>query len=721
MDLRQLQIEELVTQYFRSRSDVTWEVGSKGEFLLALRSPHAVSQFGGNAQVCVTFDADIAFHNPDWELINPTHPYLEVIRNDLASSEIEDPRLAEAHFSPQPLDPAGTLSVPQINLDGPILHVGYEVDYLPYFVLTYKVVFESDERQDYVLRLCFNARSGKSRHDVVQHLAKLPLEDGRPASLLDRGSLRSVEEILKKGRIEIQQRVAGEVVAIASQFSDQLSKEKDRLEKHYQRESSLTNKRDEVGRQRLSENLKKEIEDFEKKYTFRSRTHLISLLLLWAPDISYRIQASGSSANFFVEGIKYDSGADLVSFQVCPACGNQREFAICCAGKHAFCGLATCGTRAVCVACGDLYCANHGDECSRCREHSCFVHRNKCVYGPHATSAGFCPSCLKASYEQRIICEDCATICELCSRTFPQAMVVACHVGNERFCVGHDRTVDGAFCYECGNPVCKRHGRKAGENEWACVSHSHEASCCNKVFGNSHLSSCIGDKTELLCETHRINCVVGAEAVCETHVIRSWQGDSLCTLHVAQCMRCQEESVTRLYRSDQLDHCVICQGQVCSDHNRRCDVCSVSRFCTTHQARQPICHSCSRASCNTNGCSVEASTCKLCKMSYCRHCLTSKGVCTTCANPDPAGRASQAFPLLEALQAAPDEALKKAAETMIRSFEKCSVLSSENHTYRVTRVHFKPSPWKFWQKETKLRIVANRDGGVVKALFERTQ
>jgi hypothetical protein len=108
-------------------------------------------------------------------------------------------------------------------------------------------------------------------------------------------------------------------------------------------------------------------------------------------------------------------------------------------------------------------------------------------------------------------------------------------------------------------------------------------------------------------------------------------------------------------------------------------------------------------------------------MSYCRHCLTSKGVCTTCANPDPAGRASQAFPLLEALQAAPDEALKKAAETMIRSFEKCSVLSSENHTYRVTRVHFKPSPWKFWQKETKLRIVANRDGGVVKALFERTQ
>lgn len=721
MDLRQLQIEELVTQYFRSRPDVTWEVGSNGQFSLTLQSTHAITQFGGKEHVCVTFDADIKFQNPEWELINATHPYLEVIRNDLASTETEDPRLSEAHFSPQPIGPEGCITVPQINLAGPILNVGYEINYLPYFVLTYKVVFESDERQDYVLRLCFNARSGESRNDIVRHLTKLPLEEGRPSSVRERGHLFSLAEVLKRGRLEIEQRVRVEVVAIAGQFSEQLTKEKERLEKHYQRETDLTNKRDEVGRQRLSENLKKEIEDFEKKYAFRSRTYLISALLLWAPDLLYSIQASGSTAAFFVDGISYDSGADVVNFQICPECGNQRQFAICCAGRHAFCGLTDCGIRAVCVACGDLYCATHGDECSRCGASSCFMHRGQCAYGPHPATTGFCRSCLKLSFEKRIICGDCATKCELCSRTFPQDMVESCYVDNERFCFGHDQKVDGDFCSECTNPVCQKHARKVGDDDWACLNHSHEASCCHRVFGNSHLSSCVEDRSELLCEIHRLKCAVGAEAICENHVIKSWQGESLCAPHSASCVRCTEQSVQRVHRSDQLAQCVICLGKVCKEHHRGCDVCLRTRFCTAHEWEQPTCSSCSRVSCTANGCSVESSTCKLCKMSYCRHCLTSKGVCTTCANPDPGGRASVAFPLLEALRAERDEDLKKAAETMVKSFVKCSVLSSENHTYRIVRVHFKPSQWKVWQKEIKLRIVAKRDGGVVKALLERTQ
>ncbi len=106
-------------------------------------------------------------------------------------------------------------------------------------------------------------------------------------------------------------------------------------------------------------------------------------------------------------------------------------------------------------------------------------------------------------------------------------------------------------------------------------------------------------------------------------------------------------------------------------------------------------------------------------MSYCRHCLTAKGVCTTCSKPDPTGRASQAFPLLEALSRASDVSLQKATGVMIKSFTKCRVVSSENATYRVVVVHFKPSQWAFWQKEQQLRIVADHQGKIVKALVER--
>jgi hypothetical protein len=81
-------------------------------------------------------------------------------------------------------------------------------------------------------------------------------------------------------------------------------------------------------------------------------------------------------------------------------------------------------------------------------------------------------------------------------------------------------------------------------------------------------------------------------------------------------------------------------------------------------------------------------------------------------------RASVAFPLLEALGTTPDVAVKQVAEIMMKSFDKCSVRSSENHTFQVVVVHFKPSWWAFWQRESKLRIVANRNGSLVNAILE---
>lgn len=718
MDVRQLKIQDLVMEYFRTRTDTGLEPGLGGKFLLTLKSPAALAQFGGNDETTITFDEESAFQNPDWNLINATHPFLEVIRNDLASVETEDPRLTEAYFAPQPISPKGRVAVPGIEIDGPIVDVEYKNDYEPHFVLTYKVVFESDERQDYVLRLCFDARTCERRHIVVRQLRRLPLQNGRPESV-DRGSLHNIEEILLRGRVELELRVQSEVAATAEQISDRLTNERERLKKHYEGEISRTNKRDEDGRRRLRENLRKEIEDFEKKYTFRSRIYLTSVLLLWTPRLSYRLEAQARSRRFFVDGITYDAATDIVAFQKCERCGNKRRFVICCAGKHAFCGDSSCATKERCLTCSDLYCSLHGDRCSHCSEPCCFEHKKPCGYGSHPEDAGFCPRCLKSSFEQELICIDCATVCELCVRTFPRDLIASCHVGHEKFCLRHHNKPDGAFCSECGEPVCKKHGRETDDKKYACVSHSHEATCCHKVFGDSRLTTCVVDQAELLCDTHRIQCVVGHEATCEKHAVNSWQGESLCALHCDHCVRCNEESVSRIYRTDKLTECIICFGKVCTDHIERCQVCSAHEFCRTHRGELTACSSCSRISCASNECSVRSATCKLCKMSYCRHCLTKKGVCTTCSRPESTGRASQAFPLLEALSQTSDVSLQKASGVMMKSFTKCRVLTSENATYRVVVVHFKPSPWAFWQKEQQLRIVADHQGKVVKALLER--
>lgn len=732
MDLRQQKIEKLVIQYFRSRSDVKLEPGPDGEFLLTLQSYVAKSQFGGKEQIRITFDAESIFHNPDWELINPLHPYLEVIRNDLSNMESEDPRLSEAYFPPQPVSSAGKVTIPQIKFGGPVIDVDCQSIYRPHLLLNYKVVFESDERQDYILRLCFDARTGESRHDIVAHIAKLPLKEGRPSSIANREGLQDIEGILKKGRSEIEERVRDEFAELAKQQTDELNKEKRRLETHYQKQIDITNGADEKGKKlredvrretekKLRENLKKEIEDFEKKYAFRSRTYLISVLLIWIPTLAYRIKAAAADSNFIIEGIKYDSGNDLGSFQACPKCGNQQQFAICGSGRHAFCGQPSCAIEAQCATCNDTYCSVHGKECAHCSYPSCVKHLHNCTYGPHTEKAAFCPKCLKSSFEQEIICVGCATVCELCARTFPQELITSCYIGKERFCFSHDQGADGDYCSECGKPVCNKHGRQTKDIEWACVNHSHESNCCHEVFGDSHLTICAGDSTELLCEIHRKTCVVGREAICERHGVKSWQGEPLCPTHVGRCIRCGEQSGSRIYRSDLLKQCVVCLEQVCKDHLERCPVCQTNNFCGVHQNDLPACLSCSRVSCTQRGCSTESSRCKLCRKSYCRHCLTSKEVCITCANPDPMARASAAFPLLEALAGYSNVALQKAAETMIKSFDKCSVQSSENHTFRVVTVHYKPSQWAFWQDESKVRIVANRDGSIAFAILESTK
>jgi len=156
VDSRQLELEELVGAYFRTRPDTDLVVTADGSLLLRLTSAQSRDQFGGKAEVRLTCDPDQAFDHPDWQLLSATHPYLDFIRNDL-SSEAADPGLAEAHIQPQPLTPWGELFPPFVTIDGPLSEITVSVANHPYYVLTYKTVFQTDERQDYIIRLCFDA------------------------------------------------------------------------------------------------------------------------------------------------------------------------------------------------------------------------------------------------------------------------------------------------------------------------------------------------------------------------------------------------------------------------------------------------------------------------------------------------------------------------------------------------------------------------------------
>ena len=615
MDSRQMAVAQVVVEYFDARPDTELRPATAGTYLLTLLSPEARGQFGGRQDQVLTFDAETAFHHPDWELINATHPYLDVIRNDLASHAAEDPRLSEAYCPAQPISATGRVTLPGGDIEGPVSKVEADCDYHPYFVLTHKVIIETDERQDCLLRTCFDGLSGEERKEVVAHLARLPLVSGRPNSVKN-SSLTDLGQVLRRGQREIESVVRGEVATLTVKYAEQLEQEKLRLERHCQSQLELTTKRDEEGRRRLRETLKKEIEDFERKYTCRSRATLISILLLWTPVVRYRISATSNRSSFLVEGFSYDAILDLLINEPCTKCGNRERFRLCCAGEHVTCGNAGCTETKSCSTCRDLYCAEHGRDCAHCDLPTCRADQTVCGYGPHTKDSAFCPRCTKTSFEGRAVCLGCAVQCQLCGREFPKELVLTCSIGGERFCSQHKRKVDGSVCSECGKPACKLHARDTADGRWACVPHSREASCCGRVFGRSQLIQCVEDETELLCPDDRLSCVLCSKAICQKHVIRSWRNEPLCRNDASSCVQCDLQG-PRIYRKDALQPCVICKGLACGDHVRKCAICQVNAFCKAHESGLPACTSCGRLSCGTKGCGAVSSTCKLCGISYC--------------------------------------------------------------------------------------------------------
>lgn len=714
---RQLAVEEVVVGYFGTRSDVELRPGEAGTYHVTLMSPEARSQFGGRAEQILTFDAEQAFHHPDWELINATHSYLDVIRNDLTSNASEDPRICEAFCVAQIIGSTGRMALPHADINGPISKVEASSEYHPHYVLTYKVIIETDERQDYLLRVCFDGFSGAPEEQAVTQLGRLSLVSGRPNVIPLNVVLADVATVIRSGHSEVETRVRAEVATLAAQYAEQLEQEKRRLEQHCESELELISKRDEDGRQRLRDTLKKEIDDFERKYACRSRANLMSVLLLWTPVLKYQIRATSKRSSFATGEFHYDALLDRLNTEPCKRCGNVRSFSVCSAGKHMACGDAACTPFATCATCGDPYCQTHGNGCTHCGVPTCSADQTNCHYGLHDRRAGFCPNCVKTSFEGRAICLGCARGCELCGREFPENLLLTCNIGGERFCAQHDRDADGAKCSECGQPACKRHGTATANGQWTCQPHAATATCCGRLFGLSHLAPCADDPQERLCADHCMSCALCKKSICNNHVIRSWQNEPLCSKDARSCIQC-DKTRPRTYRRDTVHRCVVCNGLACSDHIGTCAICQVSAFCKAHELDQPACASCGRVSCDVKGCGVATSTCKLCSMAYCRHCVTRDGICTTCAHQEPMGRISQTLPLLEAVASMRHPELSKAAQVMLKSLKECSARVGENRTYRVVVIRYSPSRLLFWKKAAQFRIVVRQEATIERIALE---
>lgn len=770
MDLKQEQIESLVVDYFRQRMDAEVRPISGGVYDVQLNSQIAQADFHGKHNLSLIFDGERAYENPESELVTSTHPYLDVIRNDLERNPEEDVRLAEGHITAQLISPEGLPVVPELIFFHQTGRLDFDINYHPTLVLTYRIDYETDERSENMVRLCYDATTGGPQHQLVPRLRSLYPRGGLPPVEVKDKTV-DVAVIIEAARREIESRVSLDTQEISVQLQRQLEQEKKRLEDHYNSELELA--RDDVTRQQIVENRTKDIGEQERKLTCRVQVQLISALRLWWPIVNYRLTIPSRHGNFDVAGIRYDLKTEQTHFAKCKNCENGTRFNICVAAKHVVCGVCE-NSVSKCFSCDEDYCPHHGGPCGSCSKPSCLHDRQKCNYGSHSSDDLFCSDCLEKSFEGHPLCAECRDVCDFCERPFPHELIAECRLGKERVCQGHDSSADGLRCAECQQIVCPDHAVQTTDKTWACKDHVGVATCCRQTFGLSRLSRCTVDHSEELCPTHRVRCsdcrepvcddhsspltdrpgefvcdncrhicktcgpvkayvsadllgcqacekevcefhrwvcVVGNEVVCDLHHQISVIKESLCLTHAGHCVQC---GPALAHRGDSLRLCAVCKGKVCERDRFGCPTCKVKVLCHVHQPRQPTCAGCGRLSCG-DSCTSNSNVCVTCSVAYCRHCSGTKNRCVTCTA---LSKASPNEYMLRLLQKAP-AMVKGDVETLINSIVKArrdqlTFYSGYNQTYQMLEVQYKPRWFEVWKKSQRLHLVATIHGELTK-------
>lgn len=837
MDSTQARVQELVTDYFRQRPDVEVIPLAGGVYRVAFNSDLARTEFGGQDRLTLVFDSERAYQRLDSVLITPNHPFLDIIRNDLARDASADPRLAEAYLPAQVLSPDGQIVVPGVVFTPPPPGPTYAIHYEPSLVMTYRVTYETDERFETRMRLCYDAVSGAPQFELVGRLPWQFLSEGRPSEV-DAAPSYDLDALLQTARREIEVRVEPGVEALGRQLRATLDIQTRPLVEYYQKE--MANTRDGVSRIQLQDELSKELRDLEQKFTCTVRVWLLSVLRLWWPCVEYVLTFPGARADFTLPPLRYDSRQRTTIFQRCEVCGNTTYFDLCIVAGHVLCGSDACRhALTTCATCGDTYCGAHGGPCSDCAAPVCTHDRAQCAYGSHPPDTYLCRTCRVESFEGQPLCLACRETCDTCGRAFPHELMGTCRLGGERVCLSHALTPDGYVCQECGAVACRTHSIQTAEESWACADHVARADCCGELFGLSRLAvcgtcqthvcprhrtrcaicnavvclndvqyaadgralcpahariatccqrvfppdelqPCRDDPNEALCPEHRVACrgcgqmvcrthgtprykhpdewlchacryscalcapdrayldadllrcdtcsqeicqdhqrvcVVGHEVVCRTDVIYSGDLEPLCPRHAHSCIQCGPTAP--FHRSDRLRTCVICSGDVCSSHSRTCPICQATTVCNAHQPDLAACASCGRTMCGSGACGAATHTCQRCGMVYCRHCLGSDGICTTCAGLQDTQFTEDWAAFFKRVPAQVDAETARVVGIMNDATEQIRLRSARNKTYTVVVALYTPKWYEVWRPHQQLLLVAQRDGQIHHVKSER--
>lgn len=721
MRSNQYKLERLVVDYFRARTDTSIRSDGEGTYCIRLDSESALEAFGGSEQVRIVFDGERLSEESDVVLIDPNHPFLDIIRNTLESDEYSDIRISEAHLPVQMLNQYGSFEVPGLSNACRTSFTGLQLRYYPTFLVVYRVVYQTDERLENIVHLAYTSEGNRLDNlpasMVEQYLSAGPPETEEAPEETD------LSQLLRKTRGEIESRVQKDIALFANERIELRNAEEDRLEKFFANEASELRRNDIVGREELKNREENELEDMERKLSIEVAIKPISVLKIWWPFVKYKVKAKGSRFEYALEDILYQAPNKAANFKPCSQCGNKGFFSVCMTGKHLSCE-GSCGKQAIiCSKCKDPACPDHGGRCRVGGEWLCLTPDGVDSCGLICEHCGEV-TCLvhgERTVEDTWACKDHAATSTCCGRVFALSRLRSCCVcADELLCPNHRFE-----CSECGGAVCEKHSFQVATGTGR-VCENCRAFCelCgpDKNYTISEVTACVTCE-KLFCGNHMETCSVCGNGVCESDALRDTKGNVFCQADGGRCHLCEHE--VSVYNMADLSTCAICGKYVCGEHAMLCQVCQHNLIGTDHVKELQTCPCCGRISCNIGDCSAHDQVCLACGIPHCVICSTSSGICTTCMN-------LSRFPFDEAMAAYVDDACGIPGESSeflksaLRHPSRIQVKSASNLTYMILVVECDPA-W-YWKKRkllagNQVRLVIERAGNrtVAAKLETRTQ
>jgi hypothetical protein len=348
VDVKQIQLENLVVSYFNQREDTTARPIMGGRYKVKLLSDIARTDFGRGLsdELVLIFDTEDAYNYKDAELITSNHPLLDIIRNDLEKHEDKDPRISEAYLPLQLVNANGMIAIPKLDLPNLKEHeLSLNISFDPYYVFTYRVIYDMDGGSENIVKITVNGVTGEEAQDLLPKLNDNLLISGRPDMKINEKSEISLRQIQGLSKEIIETRVISDLKLLEENITVQLQIESKRINEYY--ENEINRLKDEIQLLQITEleNARiRELKEWKEKLAYKINIEPLSILRLWLPKVDYELSIQSSREEYLISQIIYSFDLDQTSFHKCKKCGNITKFNLCLVGKHPACA-DTCGEK----------------------------------------------------------------------------------------------------------------------------------------------------------------------------------------------------------------------------------------------------------------------------------------------------------------------------------------------------------------------------------------